>query len=88
MASAWRAWVMVLVAGFVTALAAWPGAASAQLTVTEANLNGVTSVSSPPGGVFLARVTAVGDPWLGTRFRFGNQGSAWFHRHRCGQLRR
>ena len=74
MAPARRTWVMVLVACFVTALAAWPGAASAAVTITEANLNGVVSVSSPPGGVFLARVTAVGDPWLGTRFRFGNQG--------------
>jgi uncharacterized repeat protein (TIGR01451 family) len=63
---------MVVLSISIVALAACPGAASAAVTITEANLNGATSVSSPPGGVFAARVTAVGDPWQGTRFRFGN----------------
>ena len=71
-----RARVVLLLMGSVLALAAWPGAASAQLTVTEANLNGVSSVpASPPGSVFRARVTAIGgNAWQGTRHRFGNHG--------------
>ncbi len=71
-----RARVTLLLGGSLLALAAWPGAASAQLTVTEANLNGVSSVpASPPGSVFRARVTAIGSSaWQGTRHRFGNHG--------------
>jgi hypothetical protein len=49
--------VTLLVVAFVFALAAWPSWASAELTLTGATLNGATSVSTPPGGVFQARVT-------------------------------
>ena len=64
---------MIVLSISIGALAACPGVASAAVTITEASLNNVTSVSSPPGGVFLARVTGVGGPWEGTRFRFGNE---------------
>ena len=59
-ASLRRARVFLLLIGSVLAFAAWPGAASAQLDVTKADLNGVSSVpASPPGSVFRATVTAV-----------------------------
>jgi uncharacterized repeat protein (TIGR01451 family) len=68
-------WILA-VAGVVAGLAAWPGAASAQLTLTKASLDGVSSVpASPPGSVFAARaVGTASSAWQGTRFRFGDQG--------------
>jgi uncharacterized repeat protein (TIGR01451 family) len=44
------------------------------LTVTNATIDGVTSTSSPPGGVMEARVTASAtgsDDWRGTQYRLG-----------------
>lgn len=64
----------LLLVASVIALVAWPSSASASLTVTGATLDGVTSTSSPPGGVMQARVTgkATGqDDWAGTQYRFG-----------------
>jgi uncharacterized repeat protein (TIGR01451 family) len=58
----------------VVALAATPSAASADLTVTGATIDGATSSSSPPGGVMEARVAATAsgsDTWRGTEYRFG-----------------
>jgi uncharacterized repeat protein (TIGR01451 family) len=48
--------------------------ASAAPTISNATLNGATSVSSPPGGVFEARVTGSGggEQWGGTQWRFGS----------------
>jgi uncharacterized repeat protein (TIGR01451 family) len=62
-------------AGFLVTLAAMPSGAAATLNVTSATIDGVTSTSSPPGGVLKARVTgeATGtDTWRGTRYRFGS----------------
>jgi hypothetical protein len=66
--------VMFGLAALVAVLAAWPSAASAELTISSAKLNGATSVSSPPGGVFNARVTGSGggQQWGGTQWRFGS----------------
>ena len=93
-ASLRRARVVLLLIGSVLALAAWPGAASAQLTVTEANLDGVSSVpASPPGSVFAARATGYSrsSAWQGTGYRFGNQGECvaqGWRRGQCGLIQR
>jgi uncharacterized repeat protein (TIGR01451 family) len=63
------------VIGPVIGLAVWPGAASAALTISSATIDGVTSTSSPPGGVLKAKVSGKatgGDKWKGTQYRFGN----------------
>ncbi len=71
--------VVLALAAFVAALAAWQGAAMGALTATNASLNvssngdtdSVTSVSSPPGGVFRAFVVAnvtSPDTWSATRY--------------------
>ena len=55
--------------GSVMALVGCPGVASADLTVTGARIDGVTSTSSPPGGVMDASVTVditQGSEWEGT----------------------
>ena len=73
-----RTRVILGLAALVAALAAWQGAAMGALTATNAFLddstNGetgfATSVSSPPGGVFRALVTAdvtTPDTWRATR---------------------
>ena len=70
-----RAWGILATAGVVGALAAWPGAASAQLTVSDATIDGkANSASSPPGGVLPATVTGSGGgvEWRGTQWRFGS----------------
>ena len=67
-------WTLALV-GIVGTLAAWPGAASAQLTISDATIDGkANSASSPPGGVLPARVTGDGGglQWGGTEWRFGS----------------
>ena len=69
-----RARCTLVVLGVMAALVAWPGAASAGLTVSGATIDGVTSTSSPPGGVLKARVTGTAtgvDTWRGTQYRFG-----------------
>jgi hypothetical protein len=68
-------WVVLVVAVCVGMLAAWPAVASASLEVTGATIDGVTSTSSPPGGVMEATVTgraSGGDRWRGTQYQFGN----------------
>jgi hypothetical protein len=68
--------VVLAIGAFLAAALAWQGTASAALTVTEATLDGVTSTSTPPGGVLRARaevqLTARSD-WRGTRTRIGDQ---------------
>jgi uncharacterized repeat protein (TIGR01451 family) len=66
---------VLAVLGFVVALAAWPGVALANLTVTGATIDGVSSTSGPPGSVFGARVTGMataGETWRGTQYQFGS----------------
>jgi hypothetical protein len=75
-----RAWGILAVAGLMVVLTAWPSAASADLEVTHATIEGrVTSTSAPPGSVLPASVTgnATGaDVWRGTSYRFlGSNGS-------------
>jgi hypothetical protein len=63
--------------GVLVALAAWPGAALADLTLTGATLDGATSLQSPPGGVMRASVSGHatrGQTWRGTQYQWGNQG--------------
>jgi uncharacterized repeat protein (TIGR01451 family) len=67
--------VATALAVVLAAIAALPGVAAASLTVTKATIDGVTSTSSPPGGVMEARVTATAsgsDRWEGTQYRFGS----------------
>ena len=69
-----RARALIALIAFAAAIAAWQGAASAALTVTGATLDGVSSTSTPPGGVLQAEVTGkVTSPstWRGTRQRIG-----------------
>jgi uncharacterized repeat protein (TIGR01451 family) len=68
---------MVAIGGVVAALAAAPAVASAQITATNATLEGVKSTSAPSGSVITARVTAtVRDAtWRATRVRWGSQSS-------------
>lgn len=69
-------------AAVAAALVAWQGAASAALTVTGATLDGVTSTSTPPGGVLGARVTTAvtqPDTWRATRARIGADSSCVNH---------
>jgi hypothetical protein len=73
--SARRARVILVLVAFAVALGAWPAVASAGLEVTNATLDGVKSMSSPPGGVMTARVEGKatgGDRWRGTQYRFGS----------------
>ena len=60
-------------ATLAVAFAAWPGTASATLTVNSATLDSVTSTSSPPGSVLPAQVkgNATNETWRGTQYRFG-----------------
>jgi hypothetical protein len=68
--------VVLALGALVGAVLAWQATASAALTVTEATLDGVTSTTTPPGGVLRARaevqLTARSD-WRGTRTRIGDQ---------------
>ena len=60
-----------LLVGF---LLAWQGTATAALDVRDATLDGVTSTSTPPGGVMRARVSAQatgGDRWRATSYAIG-----------------
>ena len=60
----------IVVVALVAAFAAGQGAASAVVEVTGATLEGASSVSTPPGGVMQAEVTAKVTPgatWRGTR---------------------
>jgi uncharacterized repeat protein (TIGR01451 family) len=75
MPSSHRPRVIIVLAVLLGALGAWPGAASADLSLTGATLDGATSVSSPPGGVMRARVTGNatnGQTWRGTEYRWGD----------------
>ncbi len=70
--------VMFGLATLVAVLAAWPGAASADLKVDKVTIDGVvdgvTSSSSPPGGVLPAKVEVSGSSnWESTDLRVGNQ---------------
>jgi hypothetical protein len=70
-----RTRVLLVLAGLVVVLAAWPSTASAALQVTSATIDDSTSTSSPPGGVMRARVTVKrtsGDDWHSTRVTIGS----------------
>ena len=69
-----RVGFILVVFGFIIAAVAWPGVAAAGLTLSSASIEGVTSTSSPPGGVLRAEVTGkatAGAEWQGTQYRFG-----------------
>jgi uncharacterized repeat protein (TIGR01451 family) len=73
--SARRYRVLLVLVVLVGALATWPSAASAALTVTGATIDDSTSTYSPPGSVMRARVTVEltgGDDWRSTRVRIGS----------------
>lgn len=67
---------LIAAAALALAVLAGPAVASAALTVTGADLNGATSVSSPPGGVLPATVTTrISSPtstWRSTSQRVGS----------------
>ena len=70
-----QARVRIILAALAAVLTAFPASASADLTITDAKLNGVTSISSPPGGVMEAQLKGSatgGDNWRSTRWRFGD----------------
>jgi uncharacterized repeat protein (TIGR01451 family) len=74
--------MVLALAALVAALAAWQGAAMGAITVTNATLNGVTSTSTPPGGVFKAEVTASvshGSSWKSTEGRIGSDAACADH---------
>ena len=73
--------VILALATFAAATVAGQGVAAADLTITGANIDGktggggVSSASSPPGGVLEAKVTVSrtdGSDWRGTDYRFGS----------------
>src|ERR1700741_5380930 len=72
-----RARGALTVGGAVAVLVATPRVASADITATNAKLEGVKSTSAPPGSVMTARVTATVDDatWRATRVRWGSQSS-------------
>src|SRR4051794_1620460 len=86
-----RALVGVIVTAF--AVAAWPAAASAAITIGNATLEGVASTSAPPGSVISATITAnvSSGTWSATKVRFGsgtsecinhdNQSSGFANKH-------
>ena len=72
----------IVVVALVAAFAAGQGAASAVVEVTGATLEGASSVSTPPGGVMQAEVTAKVTPgatWRATRSRIGTDASCVDH---------
>ena len=79
-----RARVMTALAVSVVALAAWPSVAAGALNATGAKLNGATSVSTPPGGVFNARVTTTvtSGTWRATQVEGGLQPACADHDNR------
>jgi uncharacterized repeat protein (TIGR01451 family) len=69
-----RARGAIVLIALTAALVAGQGAAAAAVQVTGATLEGSTSVSTPPGGVMEARVTAkitANSTWSATRARVG-----------------
>ena len=70
-----RARVTLLLVGSVLALAAWPAAASAEVVITSADIDGSANDSnSPPGGVLPASAKAVvtsPSTWRATEVRWG-----------------
>jgi uncharacterized repeat protein (TIGR01451 family) len=69
-----RVWGILAVAGLVGAFAAWPSAASADIRVTRASLNGVQGLSTPAAGVLRSalRVRVTGaSRWRSTRVTIG-----------------
>ena len=73
-ATALRVRGAILLVALLAALAAGQGAASAAVQVTGATLEGASSVSTPPGGVMEAEVTAkitANSTWAATRARIG-----------------
>ena len=77
----------LIVAAFTLALAAWQGAAAGALDVTGVTVDGVTSTSTPPGGVLEARVTVkatASSRWRATLTRIGTDDHVC-HDHDDGQ---
>ena len=77
-----RARALFVLIAFTAAIVAGQGVASAALTVTGATLDGVTSTSTPPGGVMQAKVTASvtsGSSWRATRARIGGDAACANH---------
>ncbi len=73
-----RTRVLLVLAAFGAALAAWQGAAAASLTVTGATLDGsdTTSTSSPPGRRAPRhghRQAATARDWRATQYEFGSR---------------
>ena len=67
-------YVVIVAAAF----AAWPASAAADITISGATIDGVTSTPVPPGSVLPAHLTGSatgGDKWKGTRYRFGTGAS-------------
>jgi uncharacterized repeat protein (TIGR01451 family) len=63
--------VVLALAAFVAALAAWQGAAMGVILIQDATIDGATSTSAPPGSVLRTEVTGVvagGDTWRGTAY--------------------
>jgi uncharacterized repeat protein (TIGR01451 family) len=68
--------VAITMIALLAALAAAQGVASADIQITSATLDGATSISTPPGGVVPARVSATLSPprpqWDSTDVRIGS----------------
>ena len=59
-------YVVIVAAAF----AAWPASAAADITISGATIDGVSSTPVPPGSVLPAHLTGSatgGDKWMGTR---------------------
>ncbi|MGD9573008.1 MAG: hypothetical protein AB7V62_14060, partial [Thermoleophilia bacterium] len=66
---------LIVAIALLVALAAGSTTALGALTVTSATLDGATSITTPPGGVVTAKVTATAtgqDTWRSTRARAGS----------------
>jgi uncharacterized repeat protein (TIGR01451 family) len=76
--------VVLAMVAFVAALAAWQGAAAGVIAlVPPPTIDGVTSTTSPPGGVMEAKVSGFVVPptefWRATRVTFGSEAQCVNH---------